>query len=87
MRNKKTYEDDDGRTIVDMSSVEQMPLVLPRRRKKPEEQMPKSPTSQDFSDEDRRAVVLGAIGSALLIGGVFIAGAAVVIELMLLAWT
>ena len=28
---KKTYEDDDGRTIVDMSEVDPMPVLLPRR--------------------------------------------------------
>ena len=84
MSKKKVYDDDDGRTIVDMSDVDPMPMLLPRFKKGKQEQ---SPTSREFSKDDRRAVVIGAMGAALLIGAIFVAAAAIVICLMLFAWT
>ena len=30
MAKKRTYEDDDGRTIADMSGLEPMPMLFPR---------------------------------------------------------
>ena len=78
MAKKKTYDDDDGRTVVDMSEVDPMPVLLPRFRRRKDE-----PTSEhEMSKEDRRAVMLGAIGAVLLIGGVFIVAGAIVIFLM-----
>ena len=83
MAKKKTYEDDDGRTIVDMSEVDPMPVLLPRFRRRKDE-----PTSEhEMSKEDRRAVMLGAIGAVLLIGGVFIVAGAIVIVLMTNFWS
>ena len=40
-----------------------------------------------MSKEDRRAVMLGAIGAVLLIGGVFIVAGAIVIFLMTKIWS
>jgi hypothetical protein len=84
MSKKKVYDDDDGRTIVDMSEVDPMPMLLPRFKRGEQEQ---SPTSQQFSKEDRRAILFGSVGAALLIGAIFVAAAAIVICLMLFAWT
>ena len=57
MRKERQFEDDDGRTIVDMSEVDPMPVLLPRFRRRKDE-----PTSENqMSKEDRRAVMLGAI--------------------------
>ena len=69
---KKNYEDDDGRTIVDMSEVDPMPVLLPRFRRRKDEVS----SEHEMSKEDRRAVMLGAIGAVLLIGGVFIVAGA-----------
>ena len=83
MAKKKTYDDDDGRTVVDMSEVDPMPVLLPRFRRRKDE-----PTSEhEMSKEDRRAVMLGAIGAVLLIGGVFIVAGAIVIFLMTKIWS
>ncbi len=83
MAKKKTYDDDDGRTVVDMSEVDPMPVLLPRFRRRKDE-----PTSEhEMSKEDRRAVMLGAIGAVLLIGGIFIVAGAIVIFLMTKIWS
>ena len=83
MRKERQFEDDDGRTIVDMSEVDPMPMLLPRFRRRKDE-----PTSENqMSKEDRRAVMLGAIGAVLLIGGVFIVAGAIVIFLMTKIWS
>ena len=83
MRNRKTYDDDDGRTIVDMSEVDPMPVLLPRFRRRKDEVS----SEHEMSKEDRRAVMLGAIGAVLLIGGVFIVAGAIVIFLMTKIWS
>lgn len=81
---KKSHDfEDDGRTVVDMSEVDPMPVLLPRFRRRKDE-----PTSENqMSKEDRRAVMLGAIGAVLLIGGIFIVAGAIVIFLMTKIWS
>ena len=81
---KKNHDfEDDGRTVVDMSEVDPMPVLLPRFRRRKDE-----PTSENqMSKEDRRAVMLGAIGAVLLIGGIFIVAGAIVIFLMTKIWS
>ena len=83
MKKDRKFDDDDGRTIVDMSEVDPMPVLLPRFRRRKDE----VPSSQQMSKEDRRAVMLGAIGAVLLIGGVFIVAGAIVIFLMTKIWS
>ena len=83
MRKEREFEDDDGRTIVDMSEVDPMPMLLPRFR----QQKNAPPSESEMSREDRRAVMLGAIGAVLLIGGVFIVAGAIVIFLMTKIWS
>ncbi|MCR5781521.1 MAG: hypothetical protein K6G90_02170 [Clostridia bacterium] len=78
------YEDDDGRTIADMSDVSRQPLILPRlpKKQKPAENEPET----DLSKNERRAYVRGALGAGLAIGGVFVAAGAAVIALLLAVW-
>ena len=83
MKKEREFEDDDGRTIVDMSEVDPMPVLLPRFRRRKDE----APSEHEMSKEDRRAVMLGAIGAVLLIGGVFIVAGAIVIFLMTKIWS
>ena len=74
---KKNHDfEDDGRTIVDMSEVDPMPVLLPRFRRRKDE----APSTQQMSKEDRRAVML-------VIGGIFIVAGAIVIFLMTKIWS
>ena len=81
---KRGYEDDDGRTVADMSDVSRQPLILPRlpKKQKPAENEPET----ELSENERRAYVRGAIGAGLAIGGVFVAAGAAVIALLLAVW-
>ena len=98
-RRKKAYEDDDGRTIADMSGVSRQPLLLPRglreASRKPQRQEPEDAQREDrpwekqeelLSREERRWYILGALKAALLIALAFIVGIGIVIALMVLAW-
>ena len=84
---KEPFED-DGRTIADMSGVENPSTSLfgrlPRRRRdKSDQQTPTEPLTK----EQNRMVIGGALLAALLIGGVFIIGGAIAIAVMLALWT
>ena len=89
---KKSYDDDDGRTIVDMSSLEAQPIFLPRlpKSKKNAEQREEADDYQpdgQLSGRERRATVLAALGAAFLIAGVFAAAGAGLIAFLIWAWT
>ena len=89
---KKSYDDDDGRTIVDMSELETPPLFLPRlpRRKKNREPIEESESKSaelNMTGSERRATVFAALGAALLIAGVFAAAAAGLIAFLIFVWT
>ena len=97
-RKKREYDDDDGRTIVDMSGVGRPnPLFLPRGpggAKKEPAQPPRPEGEQErpwedapLTREERRMYILGALKAGLLIGLAFIVGLGLVIVLMLLFWT
>ncbi len=88
---QRNYDDDDGRTIADMRGVEQTPVLLPRlpKRKKnaaPETEPPAPQPDLQLTDEERRSYIGGALGAALLLGGIFIAAGALVILLLTLLW-
>ena len=86
---KRVYDDDDGRTVADMSGIERQPLLLPRFHRKDrdgEEQADAAAPEEEWSREDRRAVIFGSIGAVLLIGVIFLAAAAAVIALLLTVW-
>jgi len=92
MSKKKQYDDDDGRTIVDMSGVESpSSLFLPRIPRKEETPSQTDENSSqerpwektELSKQERRTVVLGAMSASALIAGIFIAAAAIAIAVML----
>lgn len=89
MNGKRTYDDDDGRVIADMSGIERPRSLVPQTKR---EEPGRPAQSQDrswessFTPEERRMTVLAAVKAALLIGIVFIAGIGAVILLMVLFW-
>lgn len=90
-RRNKVYEDDDGRTIADMSDLSRPSLLLPRksgRRKEMGGQEDASPsqTQQDWAPEDRRLYIFGALRAGLLIALIYFLGFGLLIGLLLLIW-
>ena len=88
MKNR-TYDDDDGRVIADMSDLRRQPMVLPRLSKRKKDSDGPEASAQpelELTKEERRSYMRGAIGATLLIAGIFIAAAAIVITLLLLLW-
>ena len=78
-RKERIYEDDDGRTIADMSGVTRRNLFslrIPSQERKERESAPVPQPNPDrpwenknaMSREDRRSYILGALGASLLIG-------------------
>lgn len=76
---KRTYEDDDGRTIADMN-VEGMPWY-DRDRNRGREQSAGS-ARPPMDPTQRRATILAVVTAALLIAAVFGVGYFIVIFLM-----
>lgn len=87
-------EEDDGRTIADMSDIGSPGLLFPRR---PQRRTPMSPPEPEqpvndrpweqqdaFTPQERHMYALGALKAALLIGFVFIIGLGAVIAMLLL---
>ena len=91
MRQRDDFED-AGRTIADMSGVGPSPMLFPRMSKKatPQEPSPSDDrpweSQEQFTPEQRRAAMGGALKAAMLIAGVFIAAGAVAILVMQLIW-
>ncbi len=97
-RKQTSYEDDDGRTIADMSSLGKWPMlgslfirIPPDRRKERKsgadadaDAAPQEPLV--LTRKERRYAIFGAMGAGLLIGLIFIGGLIAVILLMLLMW-
>ena len=94
---KWVYDDDDGRTIVDMSGVERRNLLIPRFPKGDEPSEPKEAFAgdeaprQDRPWEDRslsksetRSFIFGTLSAGLLLVLIFILGGAALIGLILL---
>lgn len=92
---KKVYDDDDGRTIADMSGLQRRPpLFLPRfrQRYRPAPPQPQDsgeehgrpPTPLDLSPEERRWYILGTLSAALLVALVFIGGLGLIVLLFYL---
>lgn len=91
MAKRKQYDDDDGRTIVDMSGVESpSSLFIPRVPKKEKTVPTEENNSSDerpwekneFSKDERRSFVLGAMSASALIALIFIAVFGIAIALM-----
>ena len=87
-RKKKEPFEDDGRTIADMSGVENPSTSLlgrlPRRKR---DKSVQETHPEPLTKEQNRMVIGGALLAALLIGGVFIVGGAIAIAVMLALWT
>ncbi|MBO4338898.1 MAG: hypothetical protein K5755_05695 [Clostridiales bacterium] len=80
MAKRKQYDDDDGRTVVDMSGVENphslfMPRFPKKEKPKGEEITPEDRPWENFemSKGERRSFVLGAMSASALIAFIFIA--------------
>ena len=90
---KKQYDDDDGRTIADKSGVGPRNIFLPRRPEWEEnkdiegQESGEVPREELLQGKDRRAFIFGALGAALAIAAVFLAGLALVIFLMIFFWS
>ena len=88
---KRTYDDDDGRTIVDMSGVERPGMFghLPSSLKRnsaftaPEEKPERPWEENSLSREERGAAVRGALSAALLIGLAYIVGIGLLVAILM----
>ncbi len=97
-RNERIYEDDDGRTVADMSGIEPQPMLIPRiykRRDRADFREPDAPdandrpwdTSGELSHEERNAAIGGALKAGLLIGLTFLVAGALAIIAMQTMWS
>ena len=79
-------EEDDGRTVADMSGIERPSLRLSCRKRDlqpPDEEEWK----RQLSPEDRRLYIFAALQASLLIALVFIVGLGAMILLLLALWS
>ena len=93
---KKVYDDDDGRTIADMSGLDfpgafSFRGVRPKKPERGAEQSdltdrPWEAQKDQFSRSERRMAILGALKAALLIGLAYLAGLALIIFLLIQLW-
>ena len=97
-RNKRIYEDDDGRTVADMSGIEPQPMLIPRILKRADRAAVREPdapeandrpwdTSGELSREERNAAIGGALKAGLLIGLTFLVAGALAIIAMQTMWS
>ena len=97
MKKDDFYEEDDGRTIADMSGIERQPTFLPHfHRKRSDFSAPDAPRANDrpwesaageLTREERNAAIGGALKAGLLIGGVFLIAGALAILAMQALWS
>ena len=80
-RKKRVYEDDDGRTIADMSDVSAPSMFVPktmpqsRRENQPRQEKASRPWEDSgYTAKERFLVAMGALKAALLIAMAFIVG-------------
>ena len=93
-RKPRQYEDDDGRTIIDMSGVERPNLFVPRIpsqeeksrawERGPRENAPAGREPLDLSPGERRWAILGMLKAAFLIAIPYAVGLGGIILLMYL---
>ena len=81
MKKDDFYEEDDGRTIADMSGIERQPTFLPHFHR------PWESAAGELTREERNAAIRGALKAGLLIAGVYILAAAALIVAMQLLWS
>ena len=92
-RKKRVYEDDDGRTIADMSGISGPSMLVPRSTSGTSENSSAQPENSDHPWEDsemsrkeRLMCVLGAMKATMLITFAYLIGLGLVIFLLLLLW-
>lgn len=81
----RKFDDDDGRTVADMSGLERPPLLGLRRRQR-EEKPAQTEQNVQLDRSERRAMIRGAMSAGLLIAGVFALGFALLILLLQFVW-
>ena len=97
-RNERIYEDDDGRTVADMSGIEPQPMLIPRIYKRRDRADFREPDALDANDrpwdtsgelnrEERNAAIGGALKAGLLIGLTFLVAGALAIIAMQTMWS
>ena len=90
MDRRREYEDDDGRTIADMSDITRPSAFVPRRerpgRREREDSFLFEKHEEPFTREERRMYVFAALKASLLIAAAFIVGLGAAILIMILAW-
>lgn len=90
---KQQYEEDDGRTVADMSVLEKRSILtdwigvrgagsIAKRRS----DVPCSANVGEIDHSERRAAIRGALGASLLIGCIYLAVFAVIILVLLFLW-
>lgn len=84
-RRDRVYDDDDGRTIADMSDVYSSPVLIPRRKRNRHTEPPK-PSEGDWDPQDRKVYIFVALRAALMIALVYAVGFGLLIGLLLLIW-
>lgn len=84
-RRDRVYDDDDGRTIADMSDVYSSPVLIPRRKRNRHTEPPK-PSEGDWDPQDRKVYIFAALRAALMIALVYAVGFGLLIGLLLLIW-
>ena len=88
-RRKKVYDDDDGRTIADMSGVDMgrgmpgSPIPTPSSDGQKDDPY-QSPVV--YTPEEKRAIAFGALRAALLVGGVFVLGFTLFLLFCIFIW-
>ena len=99
MARKKEWDDDDGRTIASMSDVGRQNLFIPRKpihdERKSNVPQPEGQSKKDrpweqgeqFTKQERKWYVFGALKAALLIAMAFIVGLGLAILAMILLWS
>lgn len=85
-RRDRVYDDDDGRTIADMSDVYSSPVLLIPRRKRNHHTEPPKPSEEDWDPRDRKVYIFAALRAALMIAMVYAVGFGLLIGLLLLIW-
>ncbi len=98
-RKQRQYDDDDGRTVADMSCLGRWPMLGSLFIRIPPDRTDRMRGREEDADADtvkqepleltrkeRRYAIFGAMGAGLLIGLIFIGGLIAVILLMLLVW-
>ena len=88
---KERWED-DGRTIADMSGVSRPALLRPGRPESRTESQQSTGGRTDLPKEEmtgreRFSSIMGVLTASLLIAGAFMVGIAIVILVLLRAWT